>query len=79
MLSLMFPVPRLFGPKVVSPKLITKPMLVLFDHKDVKVRKAGVDLCKELYRWMKDALKPAIQDLKPAMVTALLEHCPTRP
>lgn len=59
---------RLFGPKVVSPKLITKDMLVLFDHKDGKVRAAAVNLCQELYRWMKDALKPAIQDLKPAMV-----------
>jgi len=43
-------------------------MLVLFDHKDGKVRAAAVALCQELYRWMKDALTPSIQDLKPAMV-----------
>ncbi|TPX36658.1 hypothetical protein SmJEL517_g01345 [Synchytrium microbalum] len=67
---------RLFGVKVVSPKLIVKQLGKIFDHKD----KAGFALVIELKRWLGNALDASLSDLKPTQIKEIndmLEKVPT--
>ena len=70
-----------FGPKVVSPKMFMKELPKLFGHTDKLVRDEvgrlvpccircsqctqAKALTVELYRWLGDALKPGLSELKP--------------
>lgn len=55
-----------FGVKVVEPKVVLKALPKAYGHADKNVRAEGQALTVELYRWLKDAMKPIFWDeLKP--------------
>lgn len=54
-----------FGARTVDPKPVLKSLPKLFSHADKTVRAETTALCVELYRWLKDAIKPMFfNDLK---------------
>ena len=55
-----------FGVKLVDPKPILKQLPKIFGHADKNVRAEGSNLTVELYRWLKEAMKPIFwSELKP--------------
>ncbi|KAK5330956.1 hypothetical protein LTR70_000278 [Exophiala xenobiotica] len=55
-----------FGIKLVDPKAVLKALPKIYGHADKNVRAEGQALTVELYRWLKDAMKPMFwSDLKP--------------
>ncbi|CAN7938636.1 unnamed protein product, partial [Ixodes hexagonus] len=62
---------RLFGAKVVAPKPLFKVLPKVLEDRDKAVRDESKLLAVELYRWIKDALKPLLQSLKPVQVAEL--------
>lgn len=55
-----------YGVKIVEPKLVLKSLPKVFGHADKNVRAEGQNLTVELYRWLKDAMKPLFWgELKP--------------
>ena len=55
-----------FGCKTVEPKPTVKILAKVFGHADKNVRAEATNLTVELYRWLKDAMKPLFwNDLKP--------------
>ncbi|KAI9800640.1 MAG: hypothetical protein M1825_003962 [Sarcosagium campestre] len=55
-----------YGCKVVDPKPVLKALPKIFGHADKNVRAEGQNLAKELYRWLREAMKPLFWgDLKP--------------
>ncbi|KAL4912548.1 armadillo-type protein [Aspergillus aurantiobrunneus] len=55
-----------FGCKVVDPKPVLKALPKVFGHADKNVRAEAQNLTVELYRWLKEAMKPVFwADLKP--------------
>lgn len=62
---------QLFGSKVISLKPIVKVFSKLLEDRDKNVREEGKQLVVECYRWVKDALKPQLQNLKPVQLTEL--------
>lgn len=55
-----------FGIKLVDPKPVLKALPKIYGHADKNVRAEGQNLTVELYRWLKDAMKPVFwSDLKP--------------
>jgi protein STU2 len=55
-----------FGVKVVQPNPILKTLPKVFGHADKNVRAEAQNLTVELYRWLKDAMKPIFwNELKP--------------
>ncbi|EXJ95050.1 hypothetical protein A1O1_00168 [Capronia coronata CBS 617.96] len=55
-----------YGIKVVDPKPVIKLLPKVFGHADKNVRAEAQNLTVELYRWLKDALKPLFwNELKP--------------
>lgn len=55
-----------FGARTVDPKPVLKVIPKLFLHADKNVRAETTALCLELYKWLKDAIKPMFfNDLKP--------------
>ncbi|KAI9845988.1 MAG: Microtubule-associated protein, microtubule dynamics during spindle orientation [Sclerophora amabilis] len=55
-----------YGCKTVDPKPVLKALPKVFGHADKNVRAESQNLSVELYRWLKDALKPLFWgDLKP--------------
>lgn len=55
-----------FGVRVVEPKVVLKALPKVYAHADKNVRAEGQALTVELYRWLKDAMKPIFWDeLKP--------------
>ncbi|EXJ88974.1 hypothetical protein A1O3_02038 [Capronia epimyces CBS 606.96] len=55
-----------YGIKVVEPKLVIKSLPKVFGHADKNVRAEAQNLTVELYRWLKEALKPLFfNELKP--------------
>ncbi|OLL25274.1 Spindle pole body component alp14 [Neolecta irregularis DAH-3] len=62
---------RLFGAKTVNPKLILKHLPKIFAHSDKNVRAEGQALTMELYRWLGDALRPSLSELKPLQIKEL--------
>ena len=55
-----------FGVKLVDPKPILKLLPKIFGHADKNVRAEGSNLTVELYRWLKEAMKPIFwNELKP--------------
>ena len=56
-----------FGARTVDPKPILKVLPKLFGHADKNVRAETTTLSVELYKWLKDAIKPMFfNDLKPS-------------
>lgn len=55
-----------FGCKIVDPKPILKALPKVFGHADKNVRAEAQNLTVELYRWLKEAIKPLFwNELKP--------------
>jgi protein STU2 len=55
-----------FGCKTVEPKPTVKILAKVFGHADKNVRAEATNLTVELYRWIKEAMKPLFwNDLKP--------------
>ncbi len=55
-----------FGVKIVEPKPILKQIPKVFGHADKNVRAEAQNLTVELYRWLKEAMKPVFwSELKP--------------
>ncbi|KAI9932707.1 hypothetical protein AWENTII_004971 [Aspergillus wentii] len=55
-----------FGCKIVDPKPVLKGLPKVFAHADKNVRAEAQNLTVELYRWLKEAIKPLFWgDLKP--------------
>lgn len=63
-----------FGARTVDPKPVLKILPTLFAHADKNVRAEATKLAIELYRWLKDAMKPMFfNDLKPVQQKELDE------
>ncbi|CDM37852.1 hypothetical protein DTO013E5_6365 [Penicillium roqueforti] len=55
-----------FGCKIVDPKQTLKALTKVFGHPDKNVRAEAQNLTVELYRWLREAIKPLFwADLKP--------------
>lgn len=55
-----------YGVKIVDPKPVLKALPKAFGHADKNVRAEAQNLVVELFRWLKDAIKPLFwNDLKP--------------
>lgn len=55
-----------FGVKIVDPKPVLKALPKIYGHADKNVRAEGQNLTVELYRWLKEAMKPMFwAELKP--------------
>ncbi|KAK5214162.1 hypothetical protein LTR20_004306 [Exophiala xenobiotica] len=55
-----------FGVKIVEPKPVLKALPKVFGHADKNVRAEAQNLTVELYRWLKEAMKPVFWgELKP--------------
>lgn len=55
-----------FGCKVVDPKSVLKALPKVFGHADKNVRAEAQNLTVQLYRWLKEAIKPLFwNELKP--------------
>lgn len=66
---------RAYGCKVVDPKSILKQLPKLFGHADKNVRAESQALALELYRWLRDGMKPTFwNDLKPVQQKELDEQ-----
>ncbi|EPS41958.1 hypothetical protein H072_4105 [Dactylellina haptotyla CBS 200.50] len=65
---------REFGAKTVNPKPVLQFLPKLFAHGDKNVRAETVNLTVELYKWLKDGMKPMFfNDLKPVQQKELEE------
>ncbi|KAI5789046.1 armadillo-type protein [Geopyxis carbonaria] len=63
-----------FGAKTVDPKPVLKVFPKVFGHADKNVRAESTKLAIELYKWLKEAMKPIFFDeLKPAQQKELEE------
>ncbi|KAG0644389.1 armadillo-type protein [Tuber brumale] len=63
-----------FGARTVDPKPALKVLPALFGHADKNVRAEATKLAIELYKWLKDAMKPMFfNDLKPVQQKELEE------
>lgn len=61
-----------YGCKVADPKPVLKALPKVFGHADKNVRAEATNLAVELYRWLREALKPMFWgDLKPTQQTDL--------
>lgn len=61
-----------YGCKTVDPKPVLKALTKMYGHADKNVRARAQELTVELYRWLKDAMKPMFwNDLKPVQQTDL--------
>lgn len=55
-----------YGVKVVEPKPVLKALPKMYGHADKNVRTEAQNLTVELYRWLKEAMKPLFwEELKP--------------
>lgn len=60
-----------FGPRVIKPSPLIKFLSKGLEDRDKNVREETKQLSIELFRWMKDALKPQLSGLKPVQLTEL--------
>ncbi|CAG8981394.1 hypothetical protein HYALB_00009606, partial [Hymenoscyphus albidus] len=64
-----------YGCKTVDPKPILKVLPKPFGHADKNVRAEATNLAIELYRWLREAMKPMFWgDLKPTQQTDMEAH-----
>ena len=59
-----------FGAKVVTVKPIVKVLPKLFESRDKAVRDEARLLAVEVYRWIRDALRPSLQNINAVQVSA---------
>jgi len=65
-LSILTTIVHAYGCKTIEPKLIIKQLPKAYGHADKNVRSEAQNLTVELFRWLKDAMKPLFWDeLKP--------------
>ncbi|XP_042874347.1 cytoskeleton-associated protein 5-like isoform X2 [Penaeus japonicus] len=62
---------REFGPKVINPKPLIKQMHTLLEDRDKNVREESKKMVIEMYRWIRQALKPQMSSLKPVQIQEL--------
>lgn len=62
---------REFGHKVVAVKPLVKQIGRLLGDRDLGVRTEGKTMTVEIYRWIRDALKPQLTSLPPVVLTEL--------
>lgn len=62
---------HLFGSKVIAIKPVVKVLPKLLLDKDKSVRDESKMLCVEVYRWVGEAIKTQLKDLKPVTLTEL--------
>ncbi|XP_023239725.1 cytoskeleton-associated protein 5-like [Centruroides sculpturatus] len=62
---------KCFGLHVVNIKPLIKVLPKLFEDRDKTVREEAKLLMVEIYRWIKDAIRPQLQSLKPVQITEL--------
>ncbi|KAL7274077.1 hypothetical protein RUND412_003043 [Rhizina undulata] len=63
-----------FGARTVDPKPVLKVLPKIFGHADKNVRAEGTKLAVELYKWLKEAMKPMFfGELKPVQQKELEE------
>ncbi|KAJ2457494.1 hypothetical protein GGI02_006127, partial [Coemansia sp. RSA 2322] len=62
---------RAFGIKSINLKALLKALAKPFAHKDNAVRSEAQHLAVELYRWMRQAILPSLQDLPPVLLKDL--------
>lgn len=62
---------KAFGAAQIPLKVIVKALPPLFEHVDGKVRAEAQAIAVELYRWVGQAIRPALQSLRPAQMKAL--------
>jgi hypothetical protein len=61
-----------YGCKTVDPKPVLKALPKVFGHADKNVRAEATHLAVELYRWLREAMKPMFwNDLKPTQQTEM--------
>ena len=60
---------RDFGSKVIALKPVVKSYAKLLEHSDKSVREEAKLLAVELFRWIGNALKPSLSNIKPVQVT----------
>jgi chorismate mutase len=61
-----------YGCKTVDPKPVLKILPKVFGHADKNVRAEATNLAVELYRWLREAMKPMFwNDLKPTQQTEI--------
>lgn len=58
-----------FGSKIVSLKPIIKVLPKLFESREKAVRDEAKLLAVEIYRWIRDALRPPLQNINPVQVS----------
>ncbi|XP_015786397.1 cytoskeleton-associated protein 5-A [Tetranychus urticae] len=63
-----------FGPKVIKITGLSKNLHGLLEHKDKLIRDEAKQLTIEMYRWLKDSLKPQLSSLKPVLLNELEEE-----
>ncbi|KAK6533220.1 Microtubule-associated protein, microtubule dynamics during spindle orientation [Arthrobotrys megalospora] len=72
--NVLFTIYREFGAKTANPKPVLQQLAKLFAHGDKNVRAEAVNLTVELYKWLKDGMKPMFfNDLKPVQQKELDE------
>ncbi|KAK6342598.1 Microtubule-associated protein, microtubule dynamics during spindle orientation [Orbilia javanica] len=72
--NVLFAIYREFGAKTANPKPVLQQLPKLFAHGDKNVRAEAVNLTVELYKWLKDGMKPMFfNDLKPVQQKELDE------
>ncbi|KAF3923785.1 hypothetical protein AA313_de0205561 [Arthrobotrys entomopaga] len=72
--NVLYTIYKEFGAKTVNPKPVLQFLPKLFAHGDKNVRAEAVNLTVELYKWLKDGMKPMFfNDLKPVQQKELDE------
>ena len=64
---------RDFGSKVIQLKPVVRSFGKLLEHSDKNVREEAKLLAVELYRWIGNALKPSLSNIKPVQVGLVLQ------
>ncbi|CAB3992122.1 cytoskeleton-associated 5-like, partial [Paramuricea clavata] len=63
-----------FGGKIFALKPVVKVLPKLFDHSDKNVREETKLLAIEIYKWIKDAVKAQLTNIKPVQMKELEEE-----
>ncbi|KAL2089066.1 hypothetical protein ACEWY4_015965 [Coilia grayii] len=63
-----------FGPKIVTVKPVLKVLPKLFESRDKPVRDEAKLLAIEMYRWIRDAVRPALQNINAVQLKELEEE-----
>ena len=61
-----------FGGKVIKMKSLVQAIPTLLSHSDKNVREETKQMAIEIYKWIRDAIKPQLQNIKPVQVIIIL-------